>query len=39
MKDLGRFMYYKDPEGESRLDGQYHTLIAPVMDGFSRSPR
>ncbi len=29
--DLGRFMYYKDPLGSIRPDGQYHTLIYPVI--------
>lgn len=31
--DLGCFAYYKDPFGEARIDGQYHTLIYPVIWG------
>jgi hypothetical protein len=30
-RDLGRFVYFKDPLGVARLDGQYHTLILPVI--------
>ena len=30
-KDLGRFIYFQDPEGHKRLDGQYHTLIYPAI--------
>jgi len=30
-KDLGRFIYYQDPEGNKRLDGQYHTLVYPAI--------
>jgi len=33
-EDLGRFMYYKDPLGLVRPDGQYHTLIYPVIYGL-----
>ncbi|GAF79433.1 unnamed protein product, partial [marine sediment metagenome] len=32
MNDLGRFMYYEDPAGNARLDGQYQTCIYPVID-------
>lgn len=32
--DLGRFAYFKDPLGVVRLDGQYHTLIYPVIYGM-----
>jgi len=31
MKDLGRFMYYKDPTGKPLLDGQYQTCIYPAI--------
>jgi len=31
--DLGRFAYYKDALGVSRIDGQYHTQIYPVIWG------
>ena len=31
--DLGCFAYYKDPLGVARLDGQYHTLVYPVIWG------
>ncbi|HIJ65225.1 MAG TPA: hypothetical protein HPP77_04670 [Candidatus Hydrogenedentes bacterium] len=29
--DLGRFAFYRDPCGVLRCDGQYHTLIYPVI--------
>lgn len=29
--DLGRFAYYRDPHGCVRHDGQYHTLIYPII--------
>lgn len=32
--DLGSFAYYKDAVGVSRLDGQYHTQIYPVIYGI-----
>ncbi len=32
--NLGRFMYYKDPLGFGRPDGQYHTLLYPVIYGL-----
>ena len=32
--DLGRFAFYKDPYGVVRADGQYHTLIHPVIWGI-----
>lgn len=32
--DLGRFAFYKDPHGEARLDGQYHTQVYPVIYGI-----
>lgn len=31
--DLGRFMFYKDPLGMVRADGQYHTEIYPLIWG------
>jgi hypothetical protein len=31
--DLGRFAFYSDPYGMARSDGQYHTLIYPVIWG------
>ena len=31
---LGRFMYFKDPLGVARPEGQYHTLILPVLHGL-----
>ncbi|MHB0998675.1 MAG: glucosidase family protein [Armatimonadota bacterium] len=31
--DLGMFMYFKDPFGEVRPDGLYHSLIYPVIWG------
>jgi len=31
MDDLGRFMFYKNPSGNRRLDGQYQTCIYPVI--------
>jgi len=38
LPDLGRFAYFVDPQGNKRLDGQYHTFIYPllwnVVDGF-----
>lgn len=30
MPDLGRFAYFRDQEGNLRLDGQYHTFIYPL---------
>jgi len=30
-KDLGRFVYFQDPDGNKRLDGQYHTFIYPAI--------
>lgn len=30
-KDIGRFIYFKDPDGNKRLDGQYHTFIYPSI--------
>jgi len=30
-KDLGRFIYFQDPDGNKRLDGQYHTFIYPAI--------
>ncbi len=30
-RDLGRFMYFKDARGVARPEGQYHTLILPVI--------
>jgi len=32
--DLGRSAYYVDPTGSMRLDGQYHSLIYPVIWGL-----
>lgn len=32
--DLGRYAFYKDPAGVVRPDGQYHTLIYPVIWGM-----
>lgn len=29
--DLGRFLFWRDPLGVPRLDGQYHTLLYPVI--------
>lgn len=29
--DLGRFLFYRDPLGIERFDGQYHTLIYPLI--------
>ena len=29
--DLGRFLFYRDPLGVARLDGQYHTFIYPLI--------
>jgi len=31
MKDLGRFMFYKDPTGKKMPEGQYQTYISPVI--------
>ena len=31
LRDLGRFAFYRDPLGELRLDGQYHSLLYPVI--------
>lgn len=35
INDLGRFAYFKDPTGISRIDGQYHTQIYPVIYGLT----
>jgi len=37
MNDLGRFMYYKDPFGKERLDGQYQTYSYPAIWGITDS--
>jgi hypothetical protein len=29
--ELGRFLYYKDPQGTKHLDGQYQTFIYPLI--------
>lgn len=34
MPDLGRFSFFKDRLGITRLDGQYHTMIWPVLYDF-----
>jgi len=34
-KDLGRFIYFQDPDGNRRLDGQYHTFIYPSIYDIS----
>lgn len=31
--DLGRFLFYRDPIGLPRLDGQYHTFTYPLIWG------
>lgn len=31
LRDLGRFAFYRDPLGELRLDGQYHSMLYPVI--------
>ena len=31
MPDLGRFMFFRDTNNVPRIDGQYHTLIYPVI--------
>ncbi len=31
--DLGRFLFFRDPLGVGRLDGQYHTFIYPLIWG------
>lgn len=31
LPDLGRFAAFVDPQGELRLDGQYHTFIYPLI--------
>ncbi len=30
---LGRFLFFRDPLGSARLDGQYHTFIYPLIWG------
>lgn len=34
-KDLGRYVFFRDPLGELRLDGQYHTLLYPLIWGLA----
>ncbi len=36
--DLGRFIYYRDGGGISHIEGQYHTLIWPVMFDVLEDP-
>src|ERR1035437_4670890 len=33
-RDLGRYIFYQDSLGVKHLDGQYHTLIWPVIYGL-----
>ncbi|MCC5876378.1 MAG: hypothetical protein JJU11_09200, partial [Candidatus Sumerlaeia bacterium] len=33
-RDLGRFGHMRDHSGMERLDGQYHSLILPVLEGL-----
>lgn len=34
LRDLGRFAYFADPHGMTRLDGQYHTFAYPAIYGL-----
>ena len=36
--DLGRFAFFRDPLGELRLDGQYHTFLYPVLWDIADGP-
>lgn len=35
MRDLGRYAFFVDPQGNRRLDGQYHTFTYPVIWGLA----
>jgi len=36
--DLGRFAFFRDPLGELRLDGQYHSFLYPVIWDLADAP-
>lgn len=35
IRDLGRFVYYRDSHGKNHWEGQYHTFSWPALFGFS----